>query len=74
MKRNEEITEKLRELVQLSSEDGTETPTQIILLSLLGARAAHQDSLLAKVVQSYVKDVLMPMAIEKNSQGKINLN
>lgn len=54
------ITEKINSLIELAKLED-EPNVQIILLALSGARAANQDVMLAKKVQEYLKDVLMPM-------------
>jgi hypothetical protein len=72
--RNEEITKKLNELIQLAFNDKTETPTQIILLALQGSRISGMDVMLAKNVQNYVADVLIPLTLRKMDDNSINLN
>jgi hypothetical protein len=53
------ITEKIEQLIELAKLED-DTNTQIILLALSGARASGDDGMLAKHIQKYLIEVLIP--------------
>lgn len=53
------FTQKLQELTKLAESEG-EPNAQVILLILEGARLGNKDGMLAKRMQQYVEEVLIP--------------
>ncbi len=74
MNKTDEIDQKLLELIALVTNDRQETMTQVILQIVLGARFAGQDIMLAKHMQEYTKNVLLPDLKNKRIQAQIRKN
>jgi len=56
---NDEISKKIQELIEIAKIEN-DSNSLIVLLALAGSRASGDDVLLAKKVQEFVKDVLLP--------------
>ena len=64
---NDSISQKIDELIELSKTEG-DSNVQIILLILRGARTINLDGFLAKMVQDYSRNTLIPMAKKRQNE------
>jgi hypothetical protein len=67
------IDERLKELIDQAREE-KDSNTLIVLLILAASRESGDSDLLARKVQEYAKDVLMPRAVEKKNQAENSKN
>jgi hypothetical protein len=67
------IEAKIEELIALAKLEGDDN-TQIVLLTLLGAKTAGVDEMLATHLQKYTSEVLLPMLKEAQAMKKVIQN
>lgn len=67
-----EIDKKIEEILELAEKEDDYLTLQVILLAYQGAKLSNLDVLLAKHVQDYVKDTLLPVtSFSIKQQNKI---
>jgi len=69
----QEILKRVGELAEFASKNG-ENPAAIVLFALSGAMKSLDDELLAKVVQDYLNNVLIPKLKASGDNHLKNLN
>lgn len=72
--RDEEVTKKIDELIELTKDNPSEVNARIILTILQGARYGKSDDLLAIFTRQFMLDVLLPKAMDDriNTLSKLN--
>lgn len=66
-----EIDKKIEEIIELAEKDKNYATLQVILYAYQGAKLSNLDALLAKNVQDYVKETLLPVTnFSRKQQNK----
>lgn len=60
---NELISEKIKELIELSKEH-EELATASMLLSIMGARTIGQEGILCSHISKFVAEILLPLCLQ----------